>query len=142
MAEPVPIWIEQDPDPAPGSFPDLARLATRLLSELNASGVAIAHESDSGMTCIVSCGRTAPPQGAIVDVNSGIRGRSLRESRAMRCFDTELDPRVDKDACRRLGIRSLAIAPFHFDSKAIGFVEVFSDRPGTFDPGQFAKLDT
>jgi TPR repeat protein len=59
----------------------------------------------------------------------------------MRCFDTELDPRVDKDACRRLGIRSLAIAPFHSDSKAIGFIEVFSDRPGAFDPGQLAKLD-
>jgi hypothetical protein len=59
----------------------------------------------------------------------------------MRCFDTELDPRVDKDACRRLGIRSLAIAPFYSGSKAIGFVEVFSERQGAFDPGQLGKLE-
>ncbi len=142
MAEPVPIWPGPETAPSLSDYSALERLAHDLLSEIDASGVAIAHESDGRMVCIVSCGRVAPPQGAVVDVNSGITGRCLRESRPLHCYDTELDPRVDKDVCRRLGIRSLAIAPFHSGAKAIGFAQAFSDRPGAFDPIQMAKLET
>ncbi|HJW99572.1 MAG TPA: GAF domain-containing protein [Terriglobales bacterium] len=135
----------QGADESPGlAFPESPRspqeqltdLAARLLSDLAASGVAVANEipnDPANMTCVVSCGEIAPPLGAFLDVNSGISGRAVRESRMLHSHDTAIDPRVDKEACERLGIRSLVVAPLFRSSSCVGVLEVFSDQPGAFD---------
>jgi len=114
----------------------LTDLAARLLSDLAASGVAVANQipnDPANMMCVVSCGEIAPPLGAFLDVNSGISGRAVRESRMLHSHDTAIDPRVDKEACERLGIRSLVVAPLFRSCSCVGVLEVFSDQPGAFD---------
>jgi len=62
-----------------------------------------------------------------------LSGRSVREQTAMRCDDTETDPRVDAAACRAIGIRSMIIAPLLEGTTAVGALKSFSPRPNDFD---------
>lgn len=147
MAEPIPIWYDYEAPSAlslPEANPELEKLVVRVQTTLGARGVAIANTYAGGtdrMICVASCGHSAPPVGTPLHVNRGISGRCIRENRALHSYDTRLDPRVDRDACELLGIRSLAIAPLNRDSRCIGILEVFSDRPGMFSAETLRALE-
>jgi hypothetical protein len=152
MAEAVPIWHEGTQAGEPSAFelrpwlavtPELEASAARLLAMLGVSGVAIANEDPArtAMLCVVSCGRSAPPAGTLLDVSSGISGRCVRENRMLHSYDTLIDPRVNHQACAELGVRSLAIAPLQSNSRCVGVLEVFSEQPGTFDAETRRKVE-
>lgn len=149
MAEPVPVLQDHDGDhrsPYSSSRvnPELNVLAARWMSKSRVTGVAIANMSSgetTHMICVASYGSSAPPVGTLLDVNLGISGRCIRENRALRSYDTRLDPRVDRGACESLGILSLAIAPLHREGRCVGLLEVFSDQSGTFDEQTLRSLE-
>jgi hypothetical protein len=128
--------------PAPAR--ELQSLAQDLLESLGANGIAIAHqdgENPEALVCLVSAGDRAPLVGARLDRDSGISGRCVRECRAQRSYDTSIDPRVDRAACERLGIRSLVVVPVVSDSGCIGLIAAFSDCPGHFDADKVLALE-
>jgi len=61
-----------------------------------------------------------------------LSGLAVTEKEIMRCDDTEMDSRVDGAACRRIGIRSMLIAPLLEGDVAVGVLKTFSSRPNTF----------
>jgi TPR repeat protein len=50
----------------------------------------------------------------------------------LRCDDSEIDLRVDRQNCRALGIRSILAAPIRVGDKIEGLLEVFSPQPHAF----------
>ncbi len=61
----------------------------------------------------------------------------------LRCDDSEVDVRVDRESCRALGIRSILAVPVRANDKSIGILEVFSDQPDRFsasDGGVMQRL--
>jgi putative methionine-R-sulfoxide reductase with GAF domain len=120
--------------------------ALRIIGErartlLRGSGAAIALVDHGPMMCRASVGTGCPPLGTRVDVNSGFSGECIRAGRALRCDDTEIDPRVAAEICRRLGIRSIAAAPIRYERDVVGLVEVFSPHAFAFDEGDLAVLE-
>ena len=118
--------------------PDLAA-ALQLISEraqtlVRASGAAIAltNGDPNFMICRASSGPDAPPVGAPLQVGSGFSGECVKTGTLLRCDDTESDPRVDRETCRALGLRSILAVPVRVGEKSIGIVEVFSSQPNTF----------
>jgi TPR repeat protein len=67
-----------------------------------------------------------------LQVGSGFSGECVRTGRLLRCDDTELDPRVDREICRVLGIRSILAVPVRAGEKSIGLLEAFSALPNAF----------
>jgi GAF domain-containing protein len=125
--------------------PDM-NTALRVISErartlLRGTGAAIALVERGPMMCRASVGHGGPPLGTHVDVNSGFSGECIRAGRALRCDDTETDPRVAAEICRRLGIRSIAAAPIRYERDVVGLVEVFSSHTFAFDEGDLAVLE-
>ncbi len=57
---------------------------------------------------------------------------ALRTGRALRCDEAQADPRVDREVCARMGIRSIVAVPFHRERRAAGVLKVFSGRPQAF----------
>jgi GAF domain len=51
----------------------------------------------------------------------------------VRCEDTEQDPRVDREACRSIHLRSALIVPLFARGNISGLVEVFYAAPCAFD---------
>lgn len=106
-----------------------------------ASGAALALESEGSMICCARAGETAPPLGATLDLNSGISGECLRTGIAQLCSDAFTDPRVDAQASRWLGVRSLAAVPLRSQSGVVvGILEIFSERPNVFSGSHTALL--
>ena len=107
----------------------LQLVAERALTITGADGVAIALAQDNAIICRASAGVIAPDPGMRLDPNSGFSGACFRTGRIVRCDDTETDPRVNVQACRRLGTRSMVAVPLAGQQNVIGLLEAFSDEP-------------
>jgi diguanylate cyclase (GGDEF)-like protein/PAS domain S-box-containing protein len=60
-------------------------------------------------------------------------GRCVAERRVLRCDDTETDPRVDREACRRIGVRSMVCTPLFQRGEPIGVLKVMASEPHRFE---------
>jgi len=120
-------------------------LAERALSLTHASGAAIAlarYKGADEMICRARAGSDAPGLGAKLQVGSGFSGECVRTGKILRCDDAEVDPRVDREGCRMLGIRALIASPIRRrDDSVIGILEVFSALADSFGPGDEKTLE-
>lgn len=116
---------------------DLADSACRLTG---ATGAAIAMWKDGAMVCRARSGETAPALGARLNADAGISGECLRTGQIQNCVDTENDPLVDVEVCRRLDLRSIAVLPIQGWRGLNGILEVFSSRPAAFTQQNIALL--
>ena len=105
-----------------------------------ADGAAIALMRDGEMVCRATTGENAPDLGVRVETRSGLAGACLASGQPQLCVDTELDGRVDSEACRRLNVRSLLVVPLAEQSQTFGILEVFSPRPGAFGDRDIQNL--
>jgi TonB family protein len=114
----------------------LHEIAEHACLATGATGAAIVLERDNEMVCRASSGPTAPQLGSRMDAASGLSGECLRTQQVLRCEDTEIDPRADVEACRRLAVRSVTVLPIlraaGDRTTTIGIFELFSSRPSAF----------
>ena len=119
----------------------LVQVAERAQVLSDACGAVVAVRQQEAIVCRARSGQTAPPLGAEVNVHSGISGACLRSGRTLYCRDTETDPLVNADACRRLGLRSIAVAPIFERATMAGILEIFAARPCAFNDRQIDILE-
>ena len=121
---------------------DVLRLvAARSLAITGADGVAIALAKENAIVCRASIGRIAPDPGIHLDPNSGFSGACLRNGETVRCDDSEIDPRVNPQACRALGARSMVAVPLTAKNRVIGLIEAFSSEPYGFNDSDVKSLN-
>ena len=116
--------------------PALQLIAERALTLTWATGSAIALRSQitsSELICEARSGNDSPELGARLDSDSGFSAECVRTGRTLICDDAEVDPRVDRESCRALGIRSIIACPIIVDkNQSIGILEVFSPEVAAF----------
>jgi TonB family protein len=110
----------------------LPHIIEATLSITGAHGAAIAMRQGNSVFCTARAGSMAPDLGSELSPDSGISGQCLRTGRALRCDDTIIDPRVDAEASRRMGLRSIAVAPIEHGPTVSGILEAFSPKPYAF----------
>ena len=113
----------------------LQLIAERALTLVGATGAAIAISEGVEIVCQASAGFDAPPLGARIQAGSGFSGECVQTGLLLQCDDSENDPRVDRDSCRFLGVRSLMAAPVRSPDAVLGLLEVFSSEPFAFREG-------
>jgi TonB family protein len=111
-----------------------ARLAT------GATGAAIALARAGEMVCRATSGPDAPDLGVRLETTSGLSGACLQTGAIQLCGDTETDPRVDAEACRRLGVRSILVLPLGDGPRPFGILEVFSSLLDAFGDQDVSSL--
>jgi len=111
-----------------------ARFATR------ATGAAIALARAGEMVCRASSGPDAPDLGVRVETTSGLSGACLLTGTIQQCSNTETDPRVNAEACRRLGVRSILVLPLGEGPQPFGVLEVFSSLVDAFGDRDIREL--
>jgi TonB family protein len=116
-----------------------ARLAT------GATGAAIALGRAGEMVCRATTGGNAPDLGMRLETTSGLSGACLQSGKIQLCSDTATDPRVDAEACLRLGVRSILVLPLSDGPSAakapFGIMEVFSARAHAFGERDVSTLE-
>jgi N-acetylmuramoyl-L-alanine amidase/putative methionine-R-sulfoxide reductase with GAF domain len=119
----------------------LQLVAERAQTITGADGVAIAIAEGDEIICRASVGRMAPDRGVRLDSKAGFSGACFRTGRVIRCDDSERDPRVNLEACRRLGTRSMVAVPLKAQGSVLGLLEVFSTEPFAFKDGDVRSLN-
>jgi len=119
----------------------LQLLADRAQYITGAAGAAIALRDGHRVLCRASSGSAAPELGSCLDLNSGLSGESVRTRTALCCADANDDPRVDRESCRRLSIRSFAVMPILRHGAAVGVFEIFSGQPHAFQERDLTALE-
>jgi hypothetical protein len=98
-----------------------------------ATGAAIALVRGEEIVCHATSGPDAPDVGVRLDPHSGLSGSCIQTRRLQHCHDTETDFRVDPEASRTLGVRSIVVLPLIEGDKLFGIFEVLSSRPNAFE---------
>ncbi|HLK32720.1 MAG TPA: GAF domain-containing protein [Terriglobales bacterium] len=120
--------------------PAISVIAERAQALTGASGSAIGLRWGKEVVCSARAGRTAPDLGVRLRTDAGLSGECLRTGQILRCDDTEDHAVVDRGASRRLGVRSILVAPLQHFRKTLGIFEVLSSESFAFDDLAVANL--
>ncbi|GIF20325.1 PAS domain S-box-containing protein [Actinoplanes tereljensis] len=80
-----------------------------------------------------TAGTLAGALGTRIAIAGSLSGQVLVTDAPAHCADTADDPRVNREACARLGIGSMLIAPLHAENRVIGVLKISAARPNVFD---------
>lgn len=105
-----------------------------------ATGAAIALIRGAEMVCCAATGPNAPDLGTRLAPDTGLSGRCAQTRELQQCSDTETDPYVNLEACRRLGVRSIVVMPLTDSGELFGIIEILSSRPNAFGPRDLDRL--
>lgn len=118
------------------SAPDLERLmrmiVVRARQITGARGAAIEMVEGDRLVYRAGTDDILPKIGLSFPQDGSLPGAAIRDGKALRCNETQADPRVNREESSRLGIRSMVVAPFYRERKAAGVLTVFSGEPHAF----------
>jgi GAF domain-containing protein len=120
--------------------PGISIIAEKAQVLTGATGAAIALRRGSEIVCRARTGRTAPDIGVRLQTDSGLSAECVRTGEVLLCNDAESNPRVDWASCRRMGVRSILVAPLRHFRRTLGVFEVLSSTPGAFDNNDVATM--
>jgi diguanylate cyclase (GGDEF)-like protein len=105
-------------------------LTELMCSVANAGGAAVAVVDGAEFVFIASTGVLAGTSGNRNTREGSLAGLVIATAQAQVCRDTHSDTRVDREACDRDGVRSLAIMPIRTTDHTVAFVLLASAEPG------------
>ncbi len=120
--------------------PGISIIAEKAQTLTGATGAAIALRRGSEIICRARTGRTAPDIGVRLQTDSGLSAECVRTGEVLLCHDAESNSRVDWASCRRLGVRSILVAPLRHFRRTLGVFEVLSSTPHAFDNNDVATM--
>ena len=89
-------------------------------------------EDDGHLVCRAGAGLMAPFIGRSSRLDISLAGKTLRQGRMMICDDTEVDGRVDREAARATGVRSLVVVPLRSGERMVGVLNALYAAPHGF----------
>jgi N-acetylmuramoyl-L-alanine amidase/putative methionine-R-sulfoxide reductase with GAF domain len=119
----------------------LQLVAERAIAITGADGLAIALAENNDIVLRASAGAIKPDVGARIERDSAFSGACFRTAQIVRADDTETDDRVNLQACRRLGARSMVAVPLCGRRRVIGVLEAFSVEPFGFNDSDVRSLE-
>jgi len=120
--------------------PGISIIAEKAQALTGATGAAIALRRGNEIVCRARTGRTAPDIGVRLQTDSGLSAECVRTGEVLLCNDAESNPRVDWATCRRMGVRSILVAPLRHFRRTLGVFEVLSSTPHAFDNNDVATM--
>jgi len=120
--------------------PTISLIAERAQAITAATGAALALRRGKDIVCRARAGRTAPDLGVRLQTDTGISAECVRTGEVLVCGDAESDAHVDRATCRRLGVRSILVAPLRYFRRTLGLFEVLSSAPHAFDHQDVASM--
>jgi diguanylate cyclase (GGDEF)-like protein len=116
-------------------------VAKRAQEITGATSAVIELPEGDEMVYAVTAGEATPYLGIRMDRRSTLSGLSLDRDQVLYCEDTEIDPRVDRRASRRVNLRSMICVPLKHQEEAVGVLKVYSPEPRRFGPADVETLN-
>ncbi|QDK45190.1 hypothetical protein DOM22_08485 [Bdellovibrio sp. ZAP7] len=87
-----------------------------------------------------AAGAAVPYLGIRVQARNSFSGLCVRVGHPLLCKDSEVDDRVDKEACRRVHLRSMIVVPLYYGDRLLGVLKNYSEHPNYYSEEVFEAL--
>lgn len=118
----------------------MSLVVERTLGLVDADGAAIELAEGDDMVYSAASGRAQPQLGLRLNAHGSLSGLCVRTGEILRCDDSETDPRVDREACRKVGLRSMLVMPLRHNGIPVGALKATSAEIAHFSDGDIAVL--
>jgi len=115
-------------------------VADRALEITGARLSAVEIAEGDEMVYRAASGAASGAVGTRLALHGSLSGRGVLTGEVLRCDDAHFDDRVDREACERLGVRSMVVVPLRDDDRTLGVLKVASDQVAAFDDDDVATL--
>lgn len=119
----------------------MALVAKRAQNLTSAAGAVVELAEGDEMVYRAACGSAEPQLGLRLKRAGSLSGLCVETGKALRCDNAETDTRVDRDACRRVGLLSMLVVPLTHHDTVVGVLKVFSSHVNAFGDGDIEILE-
>ncbi len=118
----------------------LSFVAEQLQDLTGAAGAIVELLEADEMVYRAASGMARAQLGLRLGRRGSLSGLCIETSSILECRDCETDDRVDREACRKVGLRSMVVAPLFHNDIVVGVLKIASPRVGFFSDGHVAIL--
>ncbi|ATE65296.1 sensor histidine kinase [Rhizorhabdus dicambivorans] len=97
-----------------------------------ANGVVIELRDADQLYYAAASGSSAPMVGLRLPLNASLSGMSILTGQPLQCDDSETDSRVNRAACRRVGLRSMIVVPIPHQGQTVGVLKYHAPQIAAF----------
>ncbi|MGX7003104.1 diguanylate cyclase domain-containing protein [Caballeronia sp. KNU42] len=106
-----------------------------------ADGAVVELAEGDEMVYRASSGIAATLLGLRLKRTGSLSGLCVETNDILRCEDSETDPRVDREACRRVGLRSMIVTPLRHVDTTVGVLKVVGRTANAFTDDNIRALE-
>ena len=110
----------------------MQQAAQRAAALTDAPGAVVELVDGNQMVYSAAWGTAAPSVGLRFSSSGSLSGLCVQQASPLLCEDTDADPRVNLDVCKRVGIGSMICVPLFHRRRAVGVLKVLSPQPHAF----------
>jgi diguanylate cyclase (GGDEF)-like protein len=104
----------------------IAFVAERVQQLTGAGGAIVELAEGDDMVYRAAAGMAHSQLGLRLQRQGSMSGLCVERGQPLQCDDSETDPRVDREACRRVGLRSMVCAPLNHNGATVGVLKIAS----------------
>ncbi|MBY0369777.1 response regulator, partial [bacterium] len=120
---------------------DLMGVILRSTEKLTGMTGTVIEMIDGDELCYVAASGTASHfLGMRLKIEGSFSGRCITSGQVMYCRDSETDDRVNRPACRKIGLRSMIVVPLITNQKLVGVLKTYSAVPDAFGSTELNTL--
>jgi diguanylate cyclase (GGDEF)-like protein len=119
----------------------MALVAERAQTLTPAIGAVVELAEGDELVYRAACGAAGSHLGMRLRRSESLSGHCIAEARALICDDSELDERVNREACRQIGLRSMVVVPLRHHDIVVGVLKVLAHEPGSFNEADVRILE-
>ena len=112
---------------------------TQMLTQCDGAIVEMVDGED--MVYRAASGTAQQHVGMRIKASTSLSGRCIAENRVLICDDALTDERVDREACARVGLRSMVVVPLRHEGEVTGVLKVLSKTACLFREHHVATLE-
>jgi diguanylate cyclase (GGDEF)-like protein len=119
----------------------MAYVSERAQHLTRANGAVVELAEGDEMVYRTASGVAAGQLGLRLRRKGSLSGLCVETGKVLRCNNSETDRRVDREACRRVGLRSMVVVPLKHGDTVVGVLKVMSPRIDGFSDADAATLE-
>ncbi|RZU52708.1 PAS domain S-box-containing protein [Krasilnikovia cinnamomea] len=106
-----------------------------------ADGAVVELVHGDSLDYVAAAGTLVVHLGLRLPIEGSLSGVAMSQRSTVLCRDSETDPRVNREACRAVGLRSMCVAPLFSGDRPIGVLKISSAEVDAFDDGDVYQLE-
>ncbi|RIX49515.1 MAG: sensor domain-containing diguanylate cyclase [Rhodocyclales bacterium GT-UBC] len=101
---------------------------------IGADGAVVELAEGDEMVYRAAAGIAQGQIGLRLKIDGSLSGLCVRGGEILHCPDSETDPRVDRQACQQVGLRSMLVVPLTHKGVTVGVLKAISQQANHFTP--------